>query len=101
MRAAWVSFDSIGRDCLEAAAEAAAEPVAIVTLPGPIDPARSGQVSFEETARRHGARLVETTDVNAPETVEALRAERPDAIFVVGWSQLVREAFIELAPGGV
>jgi methionyl-tRNA formyltransferase len=101
VRAAWVSFDSIGRDCLEAAAEAGAEPVAIVTLPGPVDPTRSGQVSFDETAERYGARLVESSDANSEQVLRALREATTEAIFVVGWSQLVREAFIELAPGAV
>ena len=97
MRAVWVSFDTMGRDTLLAAREAGAEIVGVVTLPGPIDPDRSGQCSFADV----GALLVETTDVNAPATIEAVRAFRPDAIFVVGWSQLVREDFIALAPGAV
>lgn len=97
VRAVWVSFDTIGRDTLLAAREAGAEIVGVVTLPGPIDPNRSGQCSFDEV----GAPLVETADVNAPETVEAVRVLRPDAIFVVGWSQLVRGDFIALAPAGV
>jgi methionyl-tRNA formyltransferase len=97
MRAVWVSFDTIGRDCLLAAREAGAEIVGVVTLPGPIDPNRSGQCSFDDV----GAPLVETADVNAPETIEAVRALRPDAVFVVGWSQLVRSDFIALAPGAV
>ena len=47
MRTVWVSFDTIGRDCLDAAAEAGAEVVGVVTLPGPVDPNRSGQCSFD------------------------------------------------------
>lgn len=101
MRVAWVSFDVIGRDCLEAAAEGGAEVVAVVTLPGPVDPDRSGQCSFDEVAARLGARLVATADVNAPETIATLREAAPEIVFVVGWSQLVREDFISLAPGGV
>jgi methionyl-tRNA formyltransferase len=97
VRAVWVSFDTIGRDCLLAARESGAEIVGVVTLPGPIDPNRSGQCSFDDV----GAPLVETVDVNAPETIEAVRALRPDAVFVIGWSQLVRADFIALAPGGV
>src|ERR671931_97964 len=97
MRAVWVSFDTIGRDCLLAARESGAEIAGVVTLPGPIDPNRSGQCSFDDV----GAPLVETADVNAPETVEAVRALRPDAIFVIGWSQLVPPAVIPLPPGGV
>jgi methionyl-tRNA formyltransferase len=97
VRAVWVSFDTIGRDCLLAAREAGAEIVGVVTLPGPIDPTRSGQCSFDDV----GAPVVETPDANAPATVEAVRALRPDAIFVIGWSQLVRGDLLALARGGV
>ena len=101
MRVAWVSFDLVGRACLEASAEAGAEVAAIVTLPGPVDPDRSGQCSFDDVAERLGARLVETRDVNAPETIAAVREPGPELIFVVGWSQLVRDELIALGPRGV
>jgi methionyl-tRNA formyltransferase len=96
-----VSFDVVGRACLEASAEAGAEIAAIVTLPGPADPARSGQCSFDDAAARHGARLVETRDVNAPDTIAAVREADPQMVFVVGWSQLVRNELIALGPQGV
>ena len=101
MRTVWVSFDTMGRDCLEAAAGAGAEIVGVVTLPGPVDPNRSGQCSFDEVAARLGAELVETRDVNGEDTVAAVAALDPELIFVVGWSQLVREQFIALAREGV
>jgi methionyl-tRNA formyltransferase len=101
MRTVWVSFDTIGRDCLEAAAAAGAEVVGVVTLPGPIDPNRSGQCSFGEVAAWLDAQLHETRDINAAETLGAVRALDPELIFVVGWSQLVRDPFIELAREGV
>jgi methionyl-tRNA formyltransferase len=101
MRLVWVSFDVMGRDCLAAAAEAGAEVVAVVTLPGPIDPSRSGQCSFEGIAGRLGAELIETADVNSPETINAVRAVEPDLTFIVGWSQLVLDEFIGLPRNGV
>ncbi len=101
MRVVWVSFDEMGRDCLRATAEAGAEIVAVVTLPAPIDPNRSGQCSFEDVAAELGSQVIETSDVNAPETVTAVRAANPELIFVVGWSQLVREEFIATAASGV
>jgi methionyl-tRNA formyltransferase len=101
MRLVWVSFDVMGRDCLAAAAEAGAEVAAVVTLPGPIDPDRSGQCSFVEIAADLGARLIETADVNSPETTAAIRDVDPDLIFVVGWSQLVLDEFIGLPRHGV
>ena len=101
MRLVWVSFDMMGRDCLAAAAEAGAEVVGVVTLPGPIDPNRSGQCSFGEIAAELGARLIETVDVNSPDTIAAIREVDPDLIFVVGWSQLVLDEFIGLPRHGV
>src|SRR2546421_8565404 len=101
MRLVWVSFDVMGRDCLAAAAEAGAEVVGVVTLPGPIDPNRSGQCSFEGIAGRFRAELIETADVNSPETVAAVRELEPELIFIVGWSQLVLDEFIGLAKHGV
>jgi methionyl-tRNA formyltransferase len=101
VRTVWVSFDTIGRDCLEAAAEAGAEIVGVVTLPGPIDPDRSGQCAFDDIAARLGAELVETTQVNSDETLLSLRALDPELVFVVGWSQLVGDPFIALAREGV
>jgi methionyl-tRNA formyltransferase len=101
MRTVWVSFDTIGRDCLEAATEAGAEIVGVVTLPGPIDPNRSGQCSFDDVAARLDAALVETRDVNSLETLNVIRKLEPELIFVVGWSQLVHDPFIALASEGV
>jgi methionyl-tRNA formyltransferase len=101
VRAVWISFDTIGRDCLEAAAAAGAEIVGVVTLPGPVDPNRSGQCSFDEIAARLGARLVEAADVNARETASAVGELDPDLVFVVGWSQLVRGELIATAREGV
>jgi len=101
MRTVWVSFDTMGRDCLEAAASAGAEVVGVVTLPGPIDPARSGQCSFDEVAAGLGAELHQTRDINADQPLDAVGALDPELIFVVGWSQLVRDPFIALAREGV
>ena len=101
MRTVWVSFDTMGRDCLEAAVEVGAEIVGVVTLPGPIDPNRSGQCAFDDVAARLRAALIETRDVNALETLNAIRKLEPELAFVVGWSQLVHDPFIALAREGV
>jgi methionyl-tRNA formyltransferase len=101
MRTVWVSFDTIGRDCLEAAASAGAEIVGVLTLPGPIDPNRSGQCSFDEVAERFDAALIETGDINALDTLNAVRKLEPELVFVIGWSQLVHDPFIATAREGV
>ena len=100
MRTVWVSFDTIGRDCLVAAAAAGTQIVGVVTLPGPVDPDRSGQCSFVEPAGVLGAQLIEAADINAPETVTAIAALEPELLFVIGWSQLLREPVLACARGG-
>jgi methionyl-tRNA formyltransferase len=101
MRTVWVSFDTIGRDCLVAAAESGADVAGVVTLPGPIDPNRSGQCAFDDVTARLGAELHETTDVNAEDTLAFVGRLEPELVFVVGWSQLVHEPLIALAREGV
>jgi methionyl-tRNA formyltransferase len=101
MRTVWVSFDTIGRDCLEAAADVGVDIVGVVTLPPPIDPDRSGQCSFDDLAVKLGADLVHTEDVNAEQTLNLVRKLEPQLVFVVGWSQLVRDPFIAVARDGV
>ena len=101
MRTVWVSFDTIGRDCLVAAAGAGANIVGIVTLPGLVDVDRSGQCSFAEVGAAVGAQLIQSADINAPETVTAIAALEPELLFVIGWSQLLREPVLGLAPRGI
>src|SRR5262249_55741866 len=66
-----------------------------------IDPNRSGHCSFDDIAARFDAALIETRDVNAPETLNEIRKLEPELVFVVGWSQLVHDAFIAIAREGV
>jgi methionyl-tRNA formyltransferase len=101
VRAVWVSFDVIGRRCIEASAKSGAEIAGIVTLPGEPRPDRSGQCRFDDLAEELGATLIASSDANDGATIGAIAELAPDAIFVVGWSQLVGEQFIALAPQGV
>jgi methionyl-tRNA formyltransferase len=101
VQAVWVSFDVIGRRSIEAAVESGAHVTGIVTLPGEASSDRSGQCRFDDLAEALGARLIPSGDVNDIATIGAVAELAPDAIFVVGWSQLVQEEFISLAPRGV
>jgi methionyl-tRNA formyltransferase len=101
VRIVWVSFDSIGRDCLRAAISAGANAVGIVTLTGPTQPERAGQVAFEGISRELGAKLILASNINSEECLDAIRRLEPEMIFVVGWSQLVGQEIIDAAPKGV
>ena len=102
MRTVWVSFDTIGRDCLRAAAESGCEVVGVVTLEGPVDPNRSGQCSFGEVAvqlgaehRRNRRRQLREDDRGGPRARSRADFRRRLS------AQLVRDPFIALAREGV
>ncbi|MTK02911.1 methionyl-tRNA formyltransferase [Micromonospora sp. CP22] len=99
-RLVWVSFDTIGRACLEAAAEVGAEVAGIVTLAGPVRPEVSGMCCFDDVADRFGAELIEARNVNDPDCVAAVRRLAPDTLWVVGWSQLLREELLAIPRRG-
>ncbi|WP_433392450.1 methionyl-tRNA formyltransferase [Micromonospora sp. KLBMP9576] len=99
-RIVWISFDTASKACLEVAAEAGAEIAGIVSLPGPVRPEVSGMCRFDDVADRFGAQLIETRNVNDPESVAAVRRLEPDMIWVVGWSQLVREELLAVPSQG-
>ena len=101
MRTVWVSDDIMGRDCLRAAVEAGADVVGVVTLAESATVDRSARWSFADEAEQLRAELVETTDINSEETLEAVARLDPELVFVVGWYQLVRDPFIALAREGV
>jgi methionyl-tRNA formyltransferase len=101
MRTVWVSDDTMGRDCLEAAVAVGAEIVGVVTLPETATVDRSARCPFDDVASRLRADLVYTEDVNDEQTLNVLRKLEPELVFVVGWYQLVRQPFIALASEGV
>lgn len=100
MRIICVSFDVMGQACFEAMHQLGADIAALVTLEGEIRPARSGQCSFEELARRLDTRLLKCKNINEPALIESLRATGAEAAFVIGWSQLVSAEFMGLWPRG-
>lgn len=56
--------------------------------------------TLQELARRHNARLVETTDVNSDYAMAAVEAYAPDFIVVMNFDQILRPPLIALAKIG-
>lgn len=72
----------------------------VVTLPGELHARHSDIVDLAPYARSAGAELLAVSRTNDPATLAAVRAVRPDFVFVVGWSQLVGTDFLAIAPKG-
>lgn len=75
--------------------------VGVVTLP----PRSSGGVcdyrDLHQLCAESCIPVIDTEDVNSADTVESIRSLSPDFIFVLGWSQLLREPLLSVPSGFV
>ena len=97
MRIAFVGAVEGSQVALEALVAAGATPVLVMTLPPEASGRHSDFADLAAPARAAGAAVHFATDINAPETVTALQHVRPDLTMVIGWSQICRGPFREVA----
>lgn len=71
----------------------------VVTLPDELRVRHSDFLDLAPLAEGAGAKLHRAANSNDAETVAAVRAARPDYIFVIGWSQMCRPEFLGICPG--
>lgn len=70
------------------------------TLPPELHGRHSDLVDMAPLAEKAGAALFPITRTNDAEVLDRVRAERPDYVFVVGWSQIVGPEFLSIATKG-
>ena len=96
MRTAYLGTSEFAATVLRRLADSAHRPVLVVTPPD----SRRGRgrrlapPPAAETAREVGLDLHQTPDVNSSESVEAIRATRPEAIAVCAFGQLIGEQLL-------
>lgn len=73
-------------------------PAVVVTLEKELSKRHSDFVDLEPLAREHDIPVVRVRSINDPESVAAVRAESPEYIYIVGWSQICGPEFMQLAP---
>ncbi|QRM57002.1 methionyl-tRNA formyltransferase [Sinorhizobium sp. BG8] len=100
MRIVFVGAVETSRVALEALVRAGRPPALVITLPREAAHRHSDFSDLRSLARACGSRVFETTNINSPETLEAMRAVDPDLTLVIGWSQVCREPFRAVARGG-
>lgn len=93
MRIAFVGAVEGSLVALNALIDDGLAPILVVTLAPEAAHRHSDFADLAAPARRAGAAVHFTGNINAPETVEAIRAAAPDLTMVVGWSQICREPF--------
>jgi methionyl-tRNA formyltransferase len=73
----------------------------VVTLPPDKSGRHSDYVDLTADAKAAEAEILHTAQTNHPDTLAAIRATRPDYIFVIGWSQICGPDFLDIVPGKV
>lgn len=85
--------------CLEVLSRTSADIVGVVTTS---EPSRySDYADLEPLSGEHGWCFKRTADINSQETRHWIQQRRPDVVFCVGWSQLIKRPLLGLAPKGV
>lgn len=74
---------------------------ALVTLPSRSFRGVSDYRDLHDLCNKLGVATIDTEDINAPETREAIARLKPDYIFVLGWSQIIKQAFLSCPSGFV
>lgn len=85
---------------LETLGRCAAPPAALVTLPLSHAHRHSDFVDLRPLAARLAVPVIETTNINAPETLARLHDLAPTYAMVIGWSQICRREFLALPAAG-
>jgi methionyl-tRNA formyltransferase len=101
LRLVFVGAVEFSRACLEALLRARAPLVGVVALPATSASRHSDYVDLAVPARAAGLPVRESADVNDGATLESFRAWSPDAILVLGWSQLLRPPALAAARLGL
>jgi len=100
IRIGWMSHHIEGVEPLEAVLEAGFPIHAIITLEQDLLAKKSGAFDFEDIARRHDIPLVRIRNVNKPDSLAHLESLALDYLFVIGWSQILREPALALVKQG-
>jgi methionyl-tRNA formyltransferase len=102
MRIVYFGSGQFGLPSLDALAASSHKITLVVTQPA--QPAgrnrKPAPTAAAEWAARHNIPLIETADVNTPETVEKIASQQPDLILVIAFGQKIGKPLINLPPKG-
>ena len=81
-------------ECLNYLVEQGCRIHTLITLPSGHSKNVSDYYDLHDFCETHGIRVVDTTNINAEDTVQELKKLHLDYLFTLGWSQIFREDFI-------
>jgi methionyl-tRNA formyltransferase len=95
MRFGFVTCVQIGLTCMNAIYEVGGKLDLAVTLPDHQARAKSGRIYLDDFCEANGIPLVKSRNVNDPAIVDAVKAAKIDWLFIIGWSQIARQAILD------
>lgn len=101
MRSGFVTCVELGLGCMQQIEEAGGHLDLIVTLPDDKATSKSGRVWVDDFANEHGSTLVKAGNVNDGTVIRAVKEHQIDWLFVIGWSQIVKEELLSTPNRGV
>jgi len=99
MRIVFIGTVEFSRLALERLVAIGAEVVGVCTLQG--SSFNADYADLSPPSREHGIPLMIADDINAPATLNWIRALSPDVIFCFGWSRLLKDELLAAPPLGV
>ncbi len=85
------------RIAMETLIQKGVPPATLFTLPVSKSSRHSDYVHLEPMAVEHGITVITISNVNHTDVLEKIRCIQPDYSFVIGWSQICRAEFLNIA----
>jgi methionyl-tRNA formyltransferase len=90
MRITLVGAVESTRQALKTMARCGMPPAVLLTLPEAKSARHSDYMRLRPVAEALGTKVTEIADINSDEALAVLRDTKPDYLFVIGWSQIVK-----------
>jgi len=97
----FVTCVELGQACLSALVDEGIQVDLVITLPDQAAKAKSGRVYVDDFCNSHDIELLKSPNINDNAVIEAVQKHSIDWLFVIGWSQIVREELLNTPRLGV
>lgn len=96
MKVGWMSFHMVGLNTLTVLLEQGKRIEAVITLKEDQRAKRSGNVDYTELCQKYNVPLYKIADINSAESIDLLKKLQLDVVFVIGWSQIIKDKVLRI-----
>lgn len=100
MKFAFTTCVQLGRSCIEKIYELGGRPDLLITLKDEIEKEKSGRIYLDDIADKHKVPLLKINSINDVEVQEAVKEKEIDWLFIIGWSQIAKQAVLNAPKKG-